>query len=101
MIIGLRVFHKDGKIIHTSCLDGYGRFPYKLEEEKKKLNCDAIEITDKSTITNFLKSDTNSITDGKVVTGQPRISTVPTVVNLVNEITKLKADIAVLQTKVK
>jgi len=114
----LRVFYKksDSKIVWNSSLEGTGVFPYSIEEELKNLpntkiavtltsegtplggepdDYACIEISDEAIMASFMASDTNTVENGKLVTGTARPTPEPTPLrDLAKEIDELDARIS-------
>lgn len=121
----VRVFYRklDNQIVWSSSLEGDGVFPITVEDELEKLpaikigttltfegvplggkpeDYSCIEVTDQPTISAFLASDNNTMIEGKLATGAPRLIVESQPVrDFAKEIDELKAKVAELETKVK
>jgi hypothetical protein len=72
----LRIFYDGtGKVVGTHGLEGGGDFPQPLADELKAypIGTKALTITDATTITAFMTSDTSKVVNDKPVAGTPNI----------------------------
>lgn len=97
----MRIFHKNGQVVGQSSLMGDGEFPLSVEEElKEHPGCECLEIDDPAVIEAFNASDSNTVIDGKLVTGDPRPQTLPVIPrDPLAEIDNLEKRISVLESK--
>ena len=120
MIKAVRVFYRksDSQIVWTRTLDGTGEFSTTIEQNLAEMpdnmpdgetplggvpeDYACIEVTDQTTISAFMASDSNTVVKGKLITGTPRPIVIPEPPrDLVAEIDELKAKVTELEKKVK